>query len=101
MKNKLHCIVFLLLTAYCSLLTAAAQTPTVEKIEPPNWWANYSVNPVRVLVRGQNLGGANVIAPNNSGLKSYNFRASDNVRRESRKVCFQNRNERRKRQRAV
>ena len=78
MKNKLRYIFFLLLTAHCSLLTAAAQTPTVEKIEPPNWWANYAVNPVRVLVRGTNLGGANVVAPNNSGLKTYNFRASDN-----------------------
>ncbi|MCY7374924.1 MAG: cyclomaltodextrinase N-terminal domain-containing protein [Pyrinomonadaceae bacterium] len=78
MKNKLRYIGFLLLTAYCLLLTAQAQTPTVEKIEPPNWWANYAVNPVRVLVRGTNLNGANVIAPINSGLKAYNFRASDN-----------------------
>jgi glycosidase len=78
MKNKLRYIVFLLITANCFLLTANAQTPTVEKIEPPNWWANYSVNPVRVLVRGTNLGGANVIAPSNSGLKAYNFRASEN-----------------------
>ncbi|HEX4931684.1 MAG TPA: alpha-amylase family glycosyl hydrolase, partial [Gemmatimonadaceae bacterium] len=37
---------------------ASAQTPTVAKVEPPNWWANSSVNPVRVLVRGTNLGGA-------------------------------------------
>ncbi len=29
-------------------------------------------------MRGTNLGGANVVAPNNSGLKAYNFRASDN-----------------------
>jgi len=38
--------------------SAAAQAPTVTKVEPPNWWANSSVNPVRVLVRGTNLGGA-------------------------------------------
>ncbi len=64
---------------FLSVLVSFAQNaPTVEKIEPPNWWANYSVNPVRVLVRGQNLTGANVIAPNNSGLKTYNFRTSDN-----------------------
>ncbi|MCC6929867.1 MAG: cyclomaltodextrinase N-terminal domain-containing protein [Gemmatimonadaceae bacterium] len=37
---------------------AGAQAPTVSKVEPPNWWANSSVNPVRVLVRGTNLGGA-------------------------------------------
>lgn len=44
-----------------SLLLAVAlpaQAPTVTKVEPPNWWANSSVNPVRVLVRGTNLAGA-------------------------------------------
>jgi neopullulanase len=35
-----------------------AQTPTVEKVEPPNWWVGHSINPVRVLVRGRNLTGA-------------------------------------------
>lgn len=78
MKNKLYYIVFLLLIISGSLLSVHAQTPTVEKIEPPNWFANYSINPVRVLVRGTNLSGANVVAPNNSGLKTYNFRASEN-----------------------
>jgi len=78
MKNKLHHFIFLLLIAYCSLLTANAQTPTVEKIDPPNWWANMTVNPVRVLIRGKNLSGANVLSPMNSGLKTYNFRHSEN-----------------------
>ena len=79
MKSKLHRFIFLLLAAHCSLVAAGAQTPTVEKIDPPNWWANMSVNPVRVLVRGKNLTGANVIAPSgSSGLKPYNFRHSDN-----------------------
>jgi len=78
MINKLYQLFFLLLTACCSLLNIHAQTPTVEKIEPPNWFANYSIDPVRVLVRGTNLTGANVVAPNNSGLKTYNFRASEN-----------------------
>jgi len=36
----------------------AAQAPAFEKAEPPNWWAGHSINPVRVLVRGQNLAGA-------------------------------------------
>jgi neopullulanase len=78
MKNKSRCIIFLLLTAYCLLLTAQAQTPSVEKIEPPGWFANYSINPVRVLVRGKNLSGANVLSPVGSNLKTYNFRASEN-----------------------
>lgn len=39
-----------------------AQIPKIEKVEPPNWWANHSINPVRILVRGENL--------NNSSVKS-------------------------------
>jgi glycosidase len=35
-----------------------AQAPTVSKVEPPNWWANHSINPVRILVRGAHLAGA-------------------------------------------
>ena len=37
---------------------AFAHPRTVEKVDPPNWWAGMTVNPVRVLVRGNNLGGA-------------------------------------------
>ncbi|HEX9960788.1 MAG TPA: cyclomaltodextrinase N-terminal domain-containing protein, partial [Pyrinomonadaceae bacterium] len=50
----------------------------MEKIDPPSWWANMTINPVRVLVRGKNLSGANVISPPASNLKAYNFRASEN-----------------------
>ena len=41
---------------------ALAQAPDVFKIEPPGWWANHSINPVRVLVRGKNFKGATVHA---------------------------------------
>jgi glycosidase len=67
------CVLILLFAA-----AIFAQAPTVEKIEPPNWWANMSVNQVRLLVRGTNLSGANVTALNGSNLKAYNFRASEN-----------------------
>jgi len=36
------------------------QAPSVEKVDPPNWWAGHSINPVRVLVRGRNLAGTRV-----------------------------------------
>ena len=39
-------------------LPARAQAPVIEKVDPPNWWAGHSINPVRILVRGKNLGGA-------------------------------------------
>ena len=36
----------------------ATGAPVVTKVEPPDWWAGHSINPVRVLVRGRNLAGA-------------------------------------------
>ena len=40
-------------------IPALAQ-PTVSKVEPPNWWINSTLNPVRVLIRGSQLSGATV-----------------------------------------
>jgi glycosidase len=42
---------------------AAAQAPVVEKVDPPNWWADHSINPVRLLIRGRNLAGASLECP--------------------------------------
>jgi neopullulanase len=52
----------LVLTLAASAVCAAQVPPSVSKVEPPNWWAGHSVNPVRVLVRGSNLHGARVEA---------------------------------------
>src|ERR1051325_6209278 len=41
---------------------AAQRLPQVTKVEPPNWWAGHSINPVRVMLHGQNLSGARVEA---------------------------------------
>jgi len=43
-----------------SFATIIPGEPAVTKVEPPSWWANHSVNPVRLLVRGENLSGARV-----------------------------------------
>src|SRR5712671_8142045 len=34
--------------------------PQVLKVDPPSWWGDHSINPVRVLLRGANLRGARV-----------------------------------------
>lgn len=39
-----------------------SQPPSVTKVEPPSWWAGHTINPVRLLVRGQNLAGGTVRA---------------------------------------
>jgi glycosidase len=42
----------------------AIQGPSVTKVDPPSWWANHTINPVRLLVRGTNLNGARVSSDN-------------------------------------
>jgi hypothetical protein len=32
-------------------------------VDPPNWWANHSINPVRLLIRGRHLAGARLECP--------------------------------------
>lgn len=55
--------------------TAIAQIPTAGKVEPPNWWASHSINPVRLMVRGSNFGGASVRSKSRS-LKTSNIRVN-------------------------
>jgi len=40
-----------------------AQAPVIEKVDPPNWWGQHSINPVRVLIRGKHLTGATLTCP--------------------------------------
>ncbi len=47
--------------------------PQVHKIEPPNWWANHTLNPVRLLVRGENFLNSSVKSPDKN-LKVSNIR---------------------------
>jgi len=37
--------------------------PIVRKVEPPNWWTDHSLNPVRLLLHGSGLQGASVASP--------------------------------------
>ena len=47
----------------CAAITLHAQAPVIEKVDPPNWWGQHSINPVRVLIRGKHLTGASLICP--------------------------------------
>ena len=42
--------------------SAGAQSPEVQKVEPPGWWIGSSLNPVRVLIKGSNLQAARAVA---------------------------------------
>jgi len=50
----------------------ALATPVVTKVEPPNWWTDHSVNPVRLLIRGSGLTGAEV--SDSAGLRASGLR---------------------------
>lgn len=54
-----------LLFVFCLLALASlvhAQPPVVRKIDPPNWWINYTPQ-LTLLITGENLSGARVESP--------------------------------------
>jgi glycosidase len=62
--SRLKLFASLVLPLALLLASAPARTaengPEVFKVDPPNWWAGHSINPVRLLIRGRNLMGARV-----------------------------------------
>jgi glycosidase len=54
----------------------AAQAPVVNKIDPPNWWVNYTPE-LTLLLSGENLSGARVESPT-KGLTALGAQASAN-----------------------
>ena len=50
--------------------------PSVTKVDPPSWWANHTINPVRLLVRGTNLLRATV-TPLNSEVRVSRVSANE------------------------
>jgi len=45
-----------------ALTASLAASPVVQKIDPPNWWIGFTLNPVRLLIHGSGLSGARVEA---------------------------------------
>jgi glycosidase len=61
-KTILRALLLAMVLLVAAQTGAAQQAPAITKVEPPNWWAGHSINPVRVLLRGRNLSGARVEA---------------------------------------
>ena len=53
-----------------------AASPEIFRIEPPNWWANHSHNPVRLLITGTNLNSASVTSPAGLSLSNLSVNAA-------------------------
>ncbi|HVE59944.1 MAG TPA: alpha-amylase family glycosyl hydrolase [Pyrinomonadaceae bacterium] len=74
--KRIFQIKFIALAFFALTVFGYGQTaPRVSKVEPPNWWANHSINPVRLLVRGENFQNAKVFSKNGS-LKVSNIRVN-------------------------
>ena len=67
MKNKrtiallLIVVCLLALPAWPQSDARAGQVPVVRKIDPPNWWVNYTPE-LTLLLTGENLSGARVVS---------------------------------------
>jgi glycosidase len=68
MKNRFTIALLLIVVCLLALpalpqrVAGAGQVPVVRKIEPPNWWVNYTPD-LTLLLSGENLGGARVESP--------------------------------------
>ncbi len=81
MKLRILNFLGILLTLVCSLQLAAAQNGHIdfERIDPPNWWAGTTINPIRVLIKGKHLNDVSKISsPKGSGITLSNLKASAN-----------------------
>lgn len=58
-----------------ALQASQSTAPSIAKVEPPSWWASHTINPVRLLVRGQNLQDAHVLS-NSPAIKTSEVRAN-------------------------
>ncbi len=76
MKPLKHIFLGTLIFLFISSIVFA-QAPSVEKVEPPNWWGNHTINPVRLLVRGGNFKNAKVKSQDKN-LKVSNIRVNEN-----------------------
>lgn len=82
MKNKRALALSLFLTCLLTMPAwpqsnaRAGQGPVVRKIEPPNWWVNYTPT-LTLLLTGENLSGARVESPI-KGLTAIGAEASAN-----------------------
>ena len=75
MKNK--CALALVLVCLFALpAISSAQAPVVRKVEPPNWWVDYTPE-LTLLLTGENLSGARVES-SSKGVNALGVKASPN-----------------------
>src|SRR5688572_31582012 len=46
-KSSITATIFVLLAGVVCFAYAQTSAPSITKVEPPSWWANHTINPVR------------------------------------------------------
>src|SRR6186713_2782122 len=67
----------LILAFACFGSSTFAQAPMFEKADPPSWWTQSTIDPVRVLIRGKGMNGARIESAT-PGITAANFKSSSN-----------------------
>lgn len=67
----------IIISLFTLALNLAAQNFTVDKIEPPNWWAGMKWDTLQLMIYGENLTGIE-IGFNQTGLDIIKFTATEN-----------------------
>jgi len=65
----------LLILSVAGIVSLDAQ-PQIAKVEPPSWWVAHTINPVRLLISGNQLVGARLSST--QGLQTSNIKVSAN-----------------------
>lgn len=55
-----------LICVHLWLMVATAQSPQILKVDPPSWWTRSSLDPIRLLIHGRNLAGAQLKSPSSN-----------------------------------
>ncbi|HXG83095.1 MAG TPA: alpha-amylase family glycosyl hydrolase [Pyrinomonadaceae bacterium] len=76
--NRAGGILQILAAVFLLALPVIAQNaPRISKVEPPNWWANHTINSARVLARGENLKSVARIESGDKSLKISNLKTTE------------------------
>lgn len=60
------------------LCTAVFAQVSVEKVDPPSWWTQSTINPVRVLIKGTGFTAASRVGTTSPGITASNISVSAN-----------------------
>ncbi|MCS6884892.1 MAG: alpha-amylase family glycosyl hydrolase [Acidobacteriota bacterium] len=72
----LACLVCIASWQFFQAIAVSGPPPVVEKIEPPSWWTEHTLNTIQLIIKGSGFQGAELRSAA-SGLKVLNYSVND------------------------